>query len=163
MKIKMSYTGRNSAANSKIFGVHEFDFSDMHQLTKDHNYSNIIWKDGVRNADNFLEAHSLILDVDGTLSLEDAKTEFQSTRHVCIVTSKSHQHSSKIDELGRPGKPITPGDFYHVIIGLEEPITQLTTYQTVMTNLIASYGSDPSCKDGGRFYFGNPHQQFWYS
>jgi len=159
----MSYTDLNSASNSTFFKECEFEFDLMHQLTMAHNYSNIIWEGGVRKADNFIAAHSLILDFDGTWPLEAAKAEFQSVANACLVTSKSHQSEFKIDEFGQPGKAIVPRDYFHVIVGLPEPITSLDSFKTVMANLIAKYGSDPSCKDGARMYYGCPKQQFWYS
>ena len=163
MKFKFSFSGLNCASKSKQFETLDLDFKSVYSLTKSCNYSPIIWSDGKRLASNFIAANSLVLDFDDTWPMEAAKAEFQSTENVAIVTSKSHQSEFKIDDFGRQGKPMAPGDYYHVIIGLPEPITDLPTYKTVMTNLIAKYGSDPSCKDGGRFYFGNPRQEHWYS
>ena len=163
MVLKVSSALLTSAKSSRRFSTIEVQFDKVDELTKQCNYSNIIWANGTRKADNFLAAHSLVLDFDGTMPLEAAKAKFAQIENVCIVTSKSHQSPFKIADYGRPGKAITPADYFHVIIALPEPITDLATYKSVMKDLIKLYGSDPSCKDGARFYFGNPRQECWYS
>ena len=153
-----------SSANSSVrFETQEVHFDQVAELTQQSNYSNILWKDGARKSANFLAAHSIILDFDGKMPLAEAKEAFKDTQDVCIVTSKSHQSPCKIEPGGKPGKAITPADYFHVIIALPEPITDLAVYKFVVKYLIDLYGSDPSCKDGGRFYFGNPRQEAWYS
>ena len=153
-----------SANSSCNFSTEELRFEQVAAITKQSNYSNILWKGGARKADNFLAAHSIILDFDATMPLAEAKEAFKDTQDVCIVTSKSHQSPCKIEPDGRESdKVITPADYFHVIIGLIEPITDLEIYKSAMEGLIKLYGSDKSCKDGGRFYFGNPRQEAWYS
>ena len=163
MDLKVSSALLTSAQSSRRFSTIEIPFDKVDELTKQCNYSNIIWTDGKRKEGKFLAAHSLILDFDATMPLEAAKAEFAQIENACIVTSKSHQSPFKIDDYGRPGKAITPADYFHVIIALPEPITNLATYRSVMEDLINLYDSDPSCKDGARFYFGNPRQECWYS
>lgn len=163
-KTMVSYTGLAPANRSNSFEVAEIAFNEIHTITHGHNYSNIIFKDGIRKAENFLSAGSLILDFDGTHRLDKIKEEFIKISDVCIVTSKSHQQKCKANADGSPsGKKIEPKDFFHLIIKLRKPITDLAEYKNVMVVLINKYGSDPSCKDGGRFYYGNPTQEYWYS
>lgn len=159
----MSWKEKSSAARSTKFNELDIEFSKVHEITENSNYSNIIWSGGQRKANNFIMANSLILDFDGTMPIEKAKSEFSRIKNACIVTSKSHKSNFKIDDRGRQGKPITPADFFHVIIGLENPITDINIYTNVVKNLINKYGSDKSCKDGGRFYFCNNKQEVWYS
>jgi len=152
-----------SANSSCNFSTEEVHFEQVAEITKQSNYSNILWNGGARKADNFLAAHSIILDFDGTMPLAEAKDAFKDTLDTCIVTSKSHQSPCKIEPSGKTGKAITPADYFHVIIRLPDPITDLAIYKSAMEGLIKLYGSDKSCKDGGRFYFGNPRQEAWYS
>ena len=163
MKINMSIAGLNPANQSRIFEKAEVESSEIHIETKKSNYSGNIWRDGIRKANNFISADVLILDMDGTVSMEEMKNSFSNIKNVLIVTSKSHQKANKVTDDGSLGKIITPADYYHVIIVLEQPITDLDTYKKVMTNLISKYGADPACKDGARFFYGNPNQQHWYS
>lgn len=163
-KILMSYTGLFPANQSRRFKMAEVEFHNTHEILLNHNYSNIIFKGGIRKADNFLSASTVILDFDGTHELDEMKKVFSKIKNVCIVTSKSHQKSFKANFDGSlSDKAIVPADYFHVIIKLPTPITDLKMYKKVMTNLINKYGSDPSCKDGGRFYYSHPNQTCWYS
>ena len=163
-QILFSYTGLAPANQSRMFKVAEIEFPKLHNILLNHNHSNIIYKDGIRKAENFLSAWSVILDFDGTHQLEAIKKSFSKINNVCIITSKSHQQRFKADVDGTlTDKAIVPADYFHVIIKLPEPITGLVKYKKFMTNLINEYGSDPSCKDGGRFYFGHVNQTCWYS
>ena len=163
MKINISKTGLLPAHSSRKFITEEITFSQMHEITATSNYSNIIWRDGVRKAANFVCANSLILDIDGTVPVGEMKGAFETTENVLIVTSKSHMSKNKVTDTGALGKAIEPADYYHVIIALEDPITDLDTYREVTKNLINKFDGDPSCKDGARFYYGNPQQERWYS
>ncbi|MFK5951331.1 MAG: hypothetical protein QM500_21460 [Methylococcales bacterium] len=163
-KILMSYTGLLPANQSGQFKEAEVEPSRIDTITSSNNYSNLIFKNGIRKADNFLSASTVILDFDGTHKLEEMKKVFSKTKNVCIVTSKSHQKSFKANFDGSlSDKAIVPADYFHVIIKLPTPITDLKTYRKVMANLIDKYGSDPSCKDAARFYYGHPKQEYWYS
>jgi len=163
-QILFSYTGLVPANQSRKFEVAEIEFSNLHSILLNHNYSNIIFKDGIRKAENFLSAWAVILDFDGTHRLDEMKKHFSSTKNVCIITSKSHQQKFKANADGSLSeKEIVPADYFRVIIKLPTPITDLATYKEGMTNFINKYESDPSCKDGGRFYYGHPNQTYWYS
>jgi len=103
-----------------------------------------------------------VLDVDGTWPWQEAIEEFQDTDNILFITSKSHQQPFKVKPDGQTGDAITPADYYHIIIGLEEPITNITDYKAVMLHLTKKYPVDVSCKDGGRFFFPNPNQEHFY-
>lgn len=163
-QILFSYTGLAPANQSRMFEVAEIEFSKLYNILLNHNYSNIIFKGGIRKAANFLSAWSVILDFDGTHRLDEMKKAFSTIKNVCIITSKSHQQMFKANADGSlTDKAIVPADYFHVIIKLPTPITDLAEYKKLMTNLINKYGSDPSCKDGGRFYYGHPNQSCWFS
>lgn len=152
-----------SASEGACFLTSETEFSQFHTITQQSTCSGLIWENGHRLAKNFVSTNILILDFDGTNSMEEMKSIFSNTKNVLIVTSKSHQKANKVNNDGSLGKAITPADYYHVIIGLKEPITDLDTYLTVIRNLIKKFGADPYCKDAARQFYCNPDQQHWYS
>ena len=151
------------ASEGALFTTSEVEFSLLHTFTSVLTYSHLIWNNGHRRAKNFVLTNMLILDFDGTKSLEEMKGIFKNTKNVLIVTSKSHQKANKVNNDGTLGKAITPADYYHVIIGLKEPITDCETYLTVIRNLINKFGADPSCKDAARQFYCNSSQTYWYS
>ena len=104
----------------------------------------------------------MILDFDGTADLEEIKKALKHLEHLLLVTSKSHQKPNKVKPDGSVGDPIPCSDHFHAIIGLDEPITDIKIYKEVISNLINDFGSDPSCKDGARFYFPNEAQEYFY-
>ena len=163
-QIMLSYTGLVPANQSRRLKTIEIEFLKIAEFILEHNYSNIIFKDGICKAINFLAAYCLVLDFDGNHDIEDIKKLFSKINNSLIITSKSNQKNRKVNFDGSLSeKEIKPADYFHVIIKLPTPITDLATYKKVMTNLINKYGSDPSCKDGGRFYYGHPNQSYWYS
>lgn len=163
LQISISHTGLYTAMNSVMFNEDSIYFSNLHTATNICNHSTTIWEGGYRKSINFKSAGALTLDFDGNKSMEEMKDHFCNTKNVYIATSKSHQKPNKVNDDGSCVKIITPADYFHVYIGLSEPITDLDTYKTVMSNLINKYGADPACKDGARFFYGNPNQEHWYS
>lgn len=163
MNIKMSWLDKTTAQNSTKFELQELSFVWMYKLTRACNYSGIEWLEGKRKAANFIAAHALVLDIDGTWTITEAMAEFENTANVFIATTKSHQSSNKITDNGSLGKEIVPSEHFRIIIGLEAPITDGEVYKTVITNLINKYHGDPSCKDLARMYYGNPNQLVWFS
>ena len=104
----------------------------------------------------------MILDFDGNVEMKEIAKALKHYEHMLLVTSKSHQKSYKVKPDGSIGDPRTPTDCFHAIIGLDETITDVNLYKEVITNLINEFGSDPSCKDGARFYFPNEGQEHLY-
>ena len=100
MYINISLTGLNPASQSRNFEKVQMDFHELHTVTGICNYSPIIWKNGIRKADNFISADMLILDMDGSDNIEDTKKLFSKTKNVLFVTSKSHQKSNKVTDDG---------------------------------------------------------------
>lgn len=164
MNIKMSWCEIAPPENTTQFNWFELPFTDIHTVTEKYSYSNIIWNNGKRKTEHFIEANSLILDFDGEgLTLDEAKQEFSKYQNICIVTSKSHQSHNKVNEDGSLDKQIEPADRFHVIIGLARAISDVSIYKKRIKNLINKYGADTACSDGGRFYFPSQNQVVWYS
>lgn len=101
-------------------------------------WSPIIWRDGVRKADNFLEAHWLVLDFDdGEMSLAEARQEFKD--HTCIIgTTMSHSESQPR---------------FRVALKFTIPCTNKDDYIFTLKNAIKYYPADRKCADAGRFFF----------
>ncbi len=75
MQVNISLTGLNPASQSRNFEKVQMNFHELHTVTSICNYSPIIFQGGIRKAENFLSAGSLILDFDGTHKLEKIKEE----------------------------------------------------------------------------------------
>lgn len=163
LTVRMSLAPPGPARSMNRFTVAEGNFKELHLATVQNGHSGVLWEEGIRKGDNFLGCQVLILDVDGTWSLDEAKAEFKDTANVLITTSKSHQMCNKVDEYGAIGKAIKPADYFHIYLGLEEPITDKKEYLEVMSGLVNHYEVDKSVKDAGRFFFPNRKQTYWYS
>lgn len=163
MQITVSKSINSAASNCVQFTSVSGQFSELHNITSSYAHSGISWQQGHRKSCNFINCHVLVLDVDGTWAIEEAMTEFQQTKHVLIATSKSHQMPYKINEQGQRVKVITPADYFHIYIGLEEPITSKEEYLEIMSRLVNHYPVDKNVKDAARFFFPNQNQMHWYS
>ena len=163
MIAKISYRKKTNGKSFEPFKTADVEFTDLHKVTAEYDYSNLIWgKNGKRESVNFKSANLFILDFDGKPDIDTVKDALKHFEHVLLVTSKSHQKPYKVTPDGSVGDQITPADYFHIVIGLDEPITDINLYKEVITNLINEFGSDPSCKDGARFYFPNKEQEYWY-
>lgn len=136
--------------NTKISGKDGSKFSkDFHVLDSESvgviaetilqkAWSPIIWKDGIRRASNFIEAHWLVLDFDdGEMTLGQAQQEFKD--HTCIIgTTMSH----------------TPAlHKFRVALKFTIPCTDRDDYIFTLKNAIKHYPADRQCADAGRFFF----------
>lgn len=163
MTFTLSITEPGPAYQMKYFHEVTTVFNELHEYTGSNAHSGTLWLSGVRNAKNFLEAPLLMLDVDGTWSIDEAKSEFGNTKDVLITTSKSHRSPRKIDEFGNGGKAISAADYFHVYIGLPEPIQSKEEYLEITHAMVNAYPVDKNVKDAARFFYPNPNQTYWYS
>jgi hypothetical protein len=107
-------------------------------------WSPIIWKDGRRKSDNFLESAYLALDFeDYDYSLERALHDFCDMAHV-IGTTRNH----------RIAKDRTPAvDRFRILIPWERPISDKLEYEYNMAKIVGEYDCDKKCKDAARFFY----------
>lgn len=115
-------------------------------------WSPIVWKDGVRLKDNFLEASYAALDFDdGRLTINDALKlcEISGTAFV-LGTSKSHQKEKTTPQ----GKTLPAVDRFRLVFKMKSATTNKDVYEYTMKELMDLYTCDPSCKDAARFFYG---------
>lgn len=98
-------------------------------------------KNNWRSKQNFTGAGFLAVDVDQGLRIDEALAhEFIQRFGGMIYTSPSHT-----DEAHR----------FRIVFELEEPIHDRQAMEHALTGLIRKLGSDESCKDACRLFFGN--------
>lgn len=108
-------------------------------------WSQLIWKDGVRLSENFLECHYLALDFDdGKWSLQDAVNFCQKHKYAHIIgTTKSHQ-------IVKGTKPAC--DRFRMVIPWESVITDSAAYRHNMSKLAKKIPIDTQALDLARSF-----------
>lgn len=97
-------------------------------------------KDNWRKSSNFTEAGFLAVDIDGGLTIEKALDDpFFRSFGGFLYTTANHS-----EQLPR----------FRLVFELENPITQATVMTTALAGLIAQIGSDKSCNDACRQFYG---------
>lgn len=109
-----------------------------------HAWSPNIWDEGKSLNSNWRSADWLTLDFDnGLLPLAQAVNIFCDMVHI-IGTTASHQ-------IAKPDKPAC--DRFRVAVKFAERVTNLRLYSHQLRVAEKKYSTDPSCKDGARFFF----------
>lgn len=109
-----------------------------------HVWSPIIFKDGRRRGDNFLEARWLALDFDTPeYSLSQCMKDWCDTIHV-IGTTKNHQKQ-------KGAHP--PCDRFRLVVPFAEVINCARTYEHNFKIVGERYGADSQVKDKARLFF----------
>jgi hypothetical protein len=114
-------------------------------------WSPIIWTNGYRLATNFKSASYLALDFDsGQWKVDDARgfAADHGLSHI-IATTKSHQKEKRTAS----GKISSPTDRFRFIIPFNRAIDDKALYLYNMREAMQLFPSDPSCKDGARYFF----------
>ncbi len=118
---------------------------------KQQNYSNIIWKGGIRKETNFVSSDSIVKDYDKGTTVEDITSRLKNLNlNFIILTTKSH----RVDIPTKDGIQ----DRFRVIVPLKEPVYSLERYQELWDKLERELDvrSDQSCRDGARWYWKSP-------
>ncbi len=124
----------NHALYAKGFAVKMTDtINRLADLCLSNLNSPVIWKCGIRKADNFAFAEFAVLDVDDDtgMNLDQAMEAFRGFVHI-IGTTKSHQKD-------KGGKVC---DRYRVFIALEERVSDPIIYQSTNAALARKYSGD---------------------
>jgi len=100
-------------------------------------WSPISFKKGERAGANYEWSDWCVLDVDNTMTTDEALIEFDGYRFM-IATSKSNRPSY---------------NSFKICIPWERRITDANTYTYNLTRLINRLGTDAACKDAARFYW----------
>ncbi len=103
-----------------------------------------IFKNNKREISSFLHADVLILDFDGTLNIDSAKTILDSYDFAYVI-APSKSHGIK--------QGILTTDRFHVIIPFEHRIENQSDYYATYKEAQKLFPqSDPQCKDPARYY-----------
>jgi len=135
---------------------------ELRKLVSESDWSPIIFRDGIRKGENFIEALTLAIDVDNTgldqMSIFEFSLAFAGVEHY-IMTSKSHQKPKMSKKVLCP-----PADRYHVCFPLAEAITSPADYRGRIEVLIQQFPAiDAGAKDGARFFYGYEETQVFYN
>lgn len=96
---------------------------------------------GRRSSKSFSASGFIAADVDSGLTLEQAQSNTFITENAAFLYTTS-SHKPKAHR-------------FRVVFELQTPITDERRYRSALLGLIARLGSDESCKDGARLFYGN--------
>lgn len=148
MKIS-TFSGMNSNETGIVDQIVDVTWSDLQNLVCKTLWAPSTFRaddSGVvrRQKDRFDSTPLLALDIDGGMSLEEAKLAFAPYK-AFIGTTKSHQ-------LEKNGKPKC--DRFRVVIELERPISDAQEYAATWQKAQSMWPMvDNACSDTSRFYF----------
>lgn len=138
MKISICTSG-----NLREFVAKEItDVQNIKKAITSYRYSLGTFKDNQRCKENFIEASMIGLDFDDGMSIEAAQIAFKQYKHL-IAPTKSHQKE----------KNGVVCDRFRVILFLETPITDNSTFEATWWSLYQAYPKlDRACKDSSRYF-----------
>lgn len=108
-------------------------------------WSPIIWRNGSRNARNFLFSDYAVLDFDSSMQLPEAFDTFKD--YTCFIATTLNHQKRKKGHIS---------DRFRVVIPWEKRIENLNLYRANMQHLVKYYEADEACVDGGRLYKRSP-------
>jgi len=121
------------------------DEDKVRNILTSRNYSTNVWNSSCAN-DNYIGMTGVILDFDGTLTIDEAREKFYGY-HYILHTSASHQVKEPVGDRFRVILPFAPG-------GLR--FTTPAECRRVYRKLLQLYpAADAACADPARKYF--PH------
>ena len=101
---------------------------------------------GRKSQANWIGAELCFIDVDGTMTLEEA-LQMELTHHcLFLYTSPSHTEAEHR---------------FRLVFALPYFERKIEAYREVLQKLIAAYRADTSCSDPSKFYFGNTCAWMW--
>lgn len=117
--------------------------AELATLATKNKYSLGLFKKNHRTSANFEQTEAIGLDIDGGMSLDEAKRAFAGFKHA-ILPTRNH----------RKEKNGVIADRFRVILFLSTPITDADTYYATWFALKRQYpASDDACKDPSRMFF----------
>lgn len=116
---------------------------ELAEVALNNNYSLATYKQNHRNEKNFIQAAGIGVDIDGGMTLDEAKTLFKDFKHL-IMPSKSHQKE----------KNGIVCDRFRVILFFEDTITNPKDFRATWFELAKFCPQlDEACKDPCRYYY----------
>ena len=143
------------------FWCHGAAWNNLHEMTKRYGYSNAVFKDGKRAANNVSYLGNLLIyDFDDEITIDEMKTKIESLGvSALIVTTLNHQKDKKGVICDR----------FRLILQLEHPTgDDISTFmmeailQEVDNALELGSVYDTACKTIERFYSPSPMQEHYY-
>lgn len=148
--VTVSYSAQN-ADGFKSVSLTMDKLADL--LKSKFNYSPTTYTGEYRNIENAQEGQTaVVLDFDDGMTLEDAKVKFGGIKSI-IATTRNHQKE----------KNGIVCDRFRVVMPCRPMTLCSASYAELMVTVIDVFGSDPSCKDISRMYYGNPDAEIWMS
>lgn len=131
--------GVNQASDWRCLELTETEF--VGHIEVGHAFS-AHYRDGYRKTTNFICSEVVAADVDGAFTIEEALEQpFINDFASFIYTTPSHS-----EDRHR----------FRIVFLLEETITKAADWANCLYGLALKLGSDPSIKDSGRLFYGNP-------
>jgi len=147
--LSVSTDGKDVA--SKQYKVVTTTLEDLPKLAKKHQYSNLIWKDGLRSQDNFTNGISLVvLDIDSGTTLQEAVRGLESKKLSAVIISTPNHRKEKSGAIT---------DRFRIILPLEYKfVGDINKWKACLTGLCEALGieADKSAFDGARHYRASP-------
>lgn len=138
-------------ALNTTFRVESVPIANLEETLKTNNYSTLLWKNGIRNKENFSSASAFVVDQDNGLKIEEAEKILQDEGiNYALITSRSHT-----EENHR----------FHIILPFSRKVLSLKNYEAIAANIVNNLfpSSDPTVCDGGRFLFHSPEDSIYKS
>lgn len=138
MKISVSNYGK-----SKTYTPVEIsNYSELEKVILSQPYSLAIFKDNLRNKENFLQTELVGLDFDEGVTLQEAEDLLKDYMYV-IAPTKSHRKEKNGNVCDR----------FRVILFLSEPITDNATFEATWHSVYEKFPKiDKACKDSCRYF-----------
>ena len=112
-----------------------------------------------RISTNFLRSNVVCIDIDERMTIALAESDEFVQRHCSFGYTTFHHQKEKPSPSGGPSTPAC--DRFRLVFRLEEPISDSESYVALVVALINRFhGSDESCKDPCRLFYGNTETQF---
>ncbi len=122
------------------------DTDDVHRLSKaitNYAVSFGVFRGGHRMKDNFIKSNWIGLDFDVGVSLSSIQKTFCDHIHL-LGTTKSHQ-------VAKGNEP--PCDRFRLFLKLNDTVTDVKKYESLVSHFIDRYEADEQCKDAARFFW----------
>jgi len=128
----------------------EVTFEILKGLMVSHDYSGSTFKNSHRNLENFEQTELIIIDVDKSLLLDEAKNRLEAFGYKYILaTTKSHQKEKRSKT-----KVIPACDRFRIILFLDKPIFSTRDFKHTYLQLLTQFPElDSSCAEASRFFY----------
>lgn len=114
-------------------------------------WSPITWTNGYRAKENYQQCEYAVLDFDnGLMTIDAMKKECEDYGlWYILATTKSHQ----IDKVSKSGKVEPACDRFRLVLKAKHSCPDRELYEYNMRLFAKYWPCDPSCVDGGRFFW----------